>query len=321
MKIRGLTSLIFLVFLMIWFSGNASSYDLSGASWPNAQASVYSAGGSSNSTFDNAFVEAMGNWNNLSNFSFNNVSGYADPCNSPTSCSEGPSGYAFSNSMCGSSLGASTLAVNLYWICDTTIIQAGTIFNTAWSWDVHSGSGSNIDFRRVATHELGHALGLGHDNTYSALMNTTYSETIETPQSDDINGIRAIYGGGANTPKRADIEAFVTRFYRQCLLREPESAGLAYYTDHLINGTSTGSSVAGNFINSPEFIARNTTDAEYLLVMYRAFFDREPDDAGWNYYMNWFANGISRDAVFTGFVYSPEFEALCNSYGIAAYEA
>ncbi|MHC4269920.1 MAG: matrixin family metalloprotease [Planctomycetota bacterium] len=68
------------------------------------------------------------------------------------------------------------------------------MFNTAFTWDVHNGSGPNIDFKRVATHELGHALGLDHDNTFPALMNTTYSQNIETPQTDDINGLRAIYG-------------------------------------------------------------------------------------------------------------------------------
>ena len=124
--------------------------------------------------------------------------------------------------------------------------------------------------------------------------------------------------GGGN---RADIEAFVTRFYQQCLLREPDSGGLAYYTDHLINGTRSGADVAGNFINSPEFLARNTSNGDYLLVMYRAFFDREPDNDGWNYYLNKLNIGESRDVVFTGFIYSPEFEDLCDSYGISPYSA
>jgi len=120
---------------------------------------------------------------------------------------------------------------------------------------------------------------------------------------------------------RGLVEAFVTRFYQQCLSREPESAGLAYYTDHLINGTRSGADVAGNFINSPEFLARNTTKEEYLFVMYRAFFDREPDNDGWNYYLNKLNIGESRDVVFTGFIYSPEFEDLCDSYGISPYSA
>ena len=307
------------------FRRESSPYSLFGTSWPNAEATVYSTGGSSNSTFDNAFVEAMNNWNNLSDFSFSNVSGFADPCADPDSY--GPpwlTGYAFRDDICGSSFGSSILAVNRYWSNSSgEIIQAGTIFNTVWSWDVHSGSGSSSDFKndfkRVATHELGHALGLGHDNTYSAIMNPIYSHTIETPQTDDINGIRAIYGGtGTN---RADVEAFVTRFYQQCLLREPESGGLNYYTDHLINGTRSGSDVAGNFINSPEFLTRNTSNEDYLLVMYRAFFDREPDNDGWNYYMIKLNNGESRDTVFNGFVYSPEFETLCNNYGISPYSA
>ncbi len=155
--------------------GEPSAYSLFGASWPGATATIYSTGGDSNATYDSAFVEALNNWNNLSNFVFVDASGYKNPCANPNNY--GPpwfSGYSFRSDYCGTAFGGSTLAVNLLWISGSTIAQAGTVFNDAWSWDVHSGSGSNIDFRRVATHEVGHALGLGHDNTYSALMNTTY---------------------------------------------------------------------------------------------------------------------------------------------------
>ena len=74
------------------------------------------------------------------------------------------------------------------------IIQAGTVFNANQLWDVHNGS-SRIyyDFRRVAAHELGHALGLEHETVRTALMNPFYSGNIETPQADDMNGLKAIY--------------------------------------------------------------------------------------------------------------------------------
>ena len=212
------------VFLVIWIGAHfllprneAFAYVLNGTSWSGSQATMYSTGGDSNVTFNSAFVEAMRNWNNLSNFRYLNANGFKDPCADPNFY--GPpwfSGYSFRSDSCGASMGSSTLAVNLRWTVGGEIVQAGTVFNTALSWDVHSGSGSNFDFRRVATHELGHALGLGHESVNTALMNPSYSDTVETPQFDDINGIRAIYGGtGSGTLGDHDY----------CALYGPCSAG------------------------------------------------------------------------------------------------
>jgi len=314
------------VFFIIWIAAHslfphngAFAYVLNGTSWSGSQAAIYSTGGDSNATFDSAFVEAMRNWNNLSNFRYLNANGFRDPCADPNFY--GPpwfSGYSFRSDSCGASMGSSTLAVNFRWTTGGETIQAGTVFNTAWSWDVHNGSGSTIDFRRVATHELGHALGLGHESVNTALTNPFYSDFIENPQPDDINGIRAIYGGGDGS--RAFVVAFVTRFYQQCLSRNPDQAGLDGWVNALVSGALTGADIANGFIFSQEFINRNTSNEEFVTILYNAFFGRAPDTVGYNGWVNSLNSGNSRQAVLNGFIYSQEFNNLASSYGIKAYQ-
>ncbi len=172
---------------------NASAYVLSGKRWPNSEAVIYSSG-SSASYWNDAFVQAMNYWNNHSNFIFHSIDGYADPCANPFISGE-KTGWDFRYDECGAAFGRGTLAVNYSWTIGNKIIQAGIVFNADMLWDVHSGRSSiYFDFRRVAAHELGHALGLEHETVFTALMNPFYSDIIETPQADDINGLKAIYG-------------------------------------------------------------------------------------------------------------------------------
>ena len=56
------------------------------------------------------------------------------------------------------------------------------------------GAGGTIDFRTVALHELGHALGLGHSNVVGSVMEATYAGVRRNLSADDIAGIQAIYG-------------------------------------------------------------------------------------------------------------------------------
>ena len=113
------------------------------------------------------------------------------------------------------------------------------------------------------------------------------------------------------------VQAFVTRFYQQCLNRDPDSAGLDYWVNGLLGGTLNGADVAWGFVFSQEFIDLNTTNEEYLEVLYRAFFDRQPDAGGLAYWLDAFDNGASRGDILDGFLYAQEFYNLCYNYGIS----
>jgi len=68
-------------------------------------------------------------------------------------------------------------------------------FDTAEQW-------TDTKFLETATHELGHSLGLDHENDVSAIMNSVLGNKFEGQAEpflleDDINGIRNLYGVGS----------------------------------------------------------------------------------------------------------------------------
>jgi len=117
------------------------------------------------------------------------------------------------------------------------------------------------------------------------------------------------------TPSQA-IQNFVTRFYQECLDRDPDPSGLADWVDQLESGTATGADVAQGFVFSSEFVGLNVSNDEYLDVLYNAFFNREPDAGGYAFWLGQLNDGASRLVVLAGFVNANEFGDLCADYGI-----
>lgn len=68
-------------------------------------------------------------------------------------------------------------------------------FNAERSWQV-GNEGSGVDLFLVALHEIGHSLGLTHEDKDVALaiMNSVYNSNLTGLTEDDIKGIQAIYG-------------------------------------------------------------------------------------------------------------------------------
>ena len=123
---------------------------------------------------------------------------------------------------------------------------------------------------------------------------------------------------GSSSQDTTQIEAFITRFYSLCLGRTPDQTGLDGWVNYLVDGTMTGAQVAYSFVFSPEFLDMGKTDAEYLQVLYEAFFNRQPDSAGYNSWIQNMTNGMSRLEILNGFTGAQEFLNLCEDYGITA---
>ena len=139
----------------------------------------------------------------------------------------------------------------------------------------------------------------------------------EFAQLCDVYGILAVKQ--PRSPREL-VEDFVTRFYQLCLDRHPDPAGLKGWVNALINGSQTGSDVAHGFVFSSEFINKNTTNEDYLAVLYEAFFNRQPDSAGWQGWMDALTSGSNRENVLDGFIFAAEFIELCNSYNILPFD-
>ena len=138
---------------------------------------------------------------------------------------------------------------------------------------------------------------------------------VEFANLCDKFGIKAFEGHITKTQREA-VEAFVTRFYQLCLDRDPDASGLEGWANNLLNQIQTGADVATGFIYSQEFISKNTTNEEYLTILYKAFFNRDPDQGGWDEWISELNGGKDRSYGLDGFLYSQEFINLCEGYGI-----
>jgi hypothetical protein len=114
----------------------------------------------------------------------------------------------------------------------------------------------------------------------------------------------------------------ITHYYLTILGRAPDADGLAYWRGLIAERQAQGVDVkpvfremAYFFFNSPEYLGRNTTDAEYLYNLYLTFFQRNPDRGGLEFWLNQLAAGISRNTVMSGFLHSPEFTDFMRDLG------
>ncbi len=86
------------------------------------------------------------------------------------------------------------------------------------------GHGSTVDFRSIATHELGHVLGLGESSDARATMYQSYPPGVawRSLESDDVAGVCTLYPGSGDL---LGCEASPCPSGFSCVARECESAG------------------------------------------------------------------------------------------------
>ncbi|MBO4636051.1 MAG: DUF4214 domain-containing protein [Clostridiales bacterium] len=140
--------------------------------------------------------------------------------------------------------------------------------------------------------------------------------TPETTQVPEVTVTDTEETTPSDTPETG-ISGFVERLYTVALGRSSDLSGKQDWIEAITLRGETGADAARGFLYSPEFLNRDCTNEEFTTVLYRTFFDREPDAAGFDSWVAALDNGASKQDVIEGFINSTEWANLCLRYGIA----
>jgi predicted Zn-dependent protease len=186
-------------FFLSWAT-QVAAFELNGQKWPTAETEFYvdiDGVAASGVSWNAAFIAAMTEWNDSTPFDFILREENRDPCEN-----DGLNSVGFSDNACSSSFGENVLAITFRRIIATqlggpVLTQADIVVNQNINFNIYDGNLvqfgiPGIDFRRVALHELGHALGLGHETNNVAIMAPDISN-VDRLQADDIAGAEALY--------------------------------------------------------------------------------------------------------------------------------
>jgi 3D (Asp-Asp-Asp) domain-containing protein len=114
------------------------------------------------------------------------------------------------------------------------------------------------------------------------------------------------------------VQEFVKRFYTQALERQPDTAGLNSWVSQLTSSKITGAQFASDIIFSAEFSSKDINNKEFVNILFRSCYNREPDAASFDSWVNLLDTGQSRQFVLAGFTNSEEFKNICTVAGIKA---
>ena len=176
--------------------GGALAFVLLGPVWDHGQAPLH-VGALDGSAFRGALLDAADAWESASDFEFREDFGGGGACDRDLfGRGDLEDGVEFESRDCdGFLLGDDVLAVTQYETQGGLFASAGLVFNEDLDWRLYDGPWifDQPDFRRVSLHELGHWVGLGHENFVPSIMDT-FAGDRDALAPDDVAGARSLYG-------------------------------------------------------------------------------------------------------------------------------
>lgn len=155
--------------------------------------------------------------------------------------------------------------------------------------------------------------GVTHEDFYTVCANSL--EAYNYAEQHEVES--GYFSTNCDSAQLIRVNKFVSTMYEGCLNRRPDLPGQLYWVSSLISGESQGRDVAIGLIHSTEFLARELSDEDYVTFLYTAYCGREPDEAGFTYWVEQLSSGqVTRDDVIPSFEDSVEFATLCENYGV-----
>ena len=115
---------------------------------------------------------------------------------------------------------------------------------------------------------------------------------------------------------KRDLNLFVSSIFKNFLGRNPDKDELNIWANKLSSKEITVMDFIKTITSSDEYNVRNISDSDYIKILYNSLLNREPDEQGYNGWINILKHGKSREYVLSGFINSKEFQDFCKLYDV-----
>ena len=147
--------------------------------------------------------------------------------------------------------------------------------------------------------------------------------------SQEFEDLCKSYGGkkgSYKSPKHAGLDMsmnvqgvsrFVMRMYDCVLARDYEYEGYSYWGRNICRHKFGGSDMAKKFIFSDEYLEKDSSNEQFVTMLYKAIMGREPELSGLVFWVEKLGSGeMTRGKLLDNFIDSQEYSDICAEYGM-----